>query len=871
MNGVISSLRTHFRRMRLAYAVLALSLVPAAVVYFRVRATVTNRERNQFERLAKQKETAIAQRVTRYQDELLGLRGLFAAGGVTPGQWRRYVESLQIQSGHAGLRAIGYLKRVNPGEEDAFAKSAADGQDLTIHPAGERIVYFPALYFSPAETNTASEFGLDHYANPVLRPPMDEAQDSGAATATGRVELADPVDVGKSRPMVIIYVPVYRSGPLLPEIPRRREALQGFLFAEFDSEKLLGGAFADEKRPFLDYQVYDGPAISANKLLSSGDGLGHATEAAFSQFEQTTNVAVLNRTWTIHFTTLPAFEGESQRNLPLVALVIWLTLGLLLFGITRAEVVARSRAEEMAGVLRKSEAALAIEKERLAVTLYSIADGVITTDTTGAVLSMNKVAERLTGWPQVESLGKPLPELFKTYQTGDRGPCPSPVEAALATGEIDSRELPVSLIARNGAERVVVHSAAPIRGRDGAIIGAVLVFRDVTARQKSEAEMLKESKLESVGLLAGGIAHDFNNILQGILGNLSLARMNAHSVEKMLERLAALEKSAMRAKDLTQQLVMFARGGAPIRRQMQANNVIKDAALFVLHGTSAHCEFSLPADIWPVEIDEGQFRQVINNIVLNAVQSMPEGGRIEVRAENVEFSAGVLPPMKAGKYVKISIRDSGSGIRPEHLPRIFDPYFSTRSHSRGLGLASVHSVVRKHDGQITVESHLGRGTVFQIYLPASIKQLETPLSELQQKKLFAHGRVLVMDDEVMILELATQMLKAMGYEVEVAADGAAALERYMAAKSAGSPFNLVIMDLTVPTGMGGKEMMRRLREMDPQVRAIVSSGYSLDPVMANFREYGFSGVIPKPYTMEELRAVLAEVLARESDAAATKG
>jgi len=180
-------------------------------------------------------------------------------------------------------------------------------------------------------------------------------------------------------------------------------------------------------------------------------------------------------------------------------------------------------------------------------------------------------------------------------------------------------------------------------------------------------------------------------------------------------------------------------------------------------------------------------------------------------------------------------------------------------------------VVRKHDGQINVESQLGRGTVFQIYLPASIKQLETPLSELQQKKLFAHGRVLVMDDEVMILELATQMLKAMGYEVEVAADGAAALERYVAAKSAGNPFNLVIMDLTVPTGMGGKEMMRRLRELDPQVRAIVSSGYSLDPVMANFKEYGFSGVIPKPYTMEELRAILAEVLARESDAAVTKG
>jgi len=334
----------------------------------------------------------------------------------------------------------------------------------------------------------------------------------------------------------------------------------------------------------------------------------------------------------------------------------------------------------------------------------------------------------------------------------------------------------------------------------------------------------------------------------------------------MLERLAGVEKSAMRAKDLTQQLVMFARGGAPIRRQLQLTNTIKDATLFALHGTNVHCEFSLPTDIWPVEVDEGQFRQVINNIVINAVQAMPEGGKIEVRSENVEFTAGFLPPLKAGRYVKISIRDYGTGIRAEHVPRIFDPYFTTRGNSRGLGLASAYSVVRKHEGQISVDTQAGRGSTFQIYLPASLKTVVAPAPDADQKRFFGQGRILVMDDEADILMLAGEMLKSMGYEVEVAKEGGEALERYMAVKGTDNAFTAVITDLTVPEGMGGKECIRRLRELDPKVKAIVSSGYSLDPVMANFREYGFSGVIPKPYVIEELSRVLEEVVGNKSPA-----
>jgi CheY-like chemotaxis protein len=336
--------------------------------------------------------------------------------------------------------------------------------------------------------------------------------------------------------------------------------------------------------------------------------------------------------------------------------------------------------------------------------------------------------------------------------------------------------------------------------------------------------------------------------------------MNAHSTEKMLERLAGVEKSAMRAKDLTQQLVMFARGGAPIRKQLQLSNMVKDATLFALHGSNVHCEFSLPSDVWPVEVDEGQFRQVLNNVVINAMQAMPEGGKIELRVENVEFTGGFLPPLSAGKYVKISIRDYGTGIRPEHLPRIFDPYFTTRGGARGLGLASAYSVIRKHEGQISVDTLVGRGTTFQIYLPASAKAIQVAPVGAEQKQFFGQGRILIMDDEADILMLAGEMLKSMGYEVETAKEGGEAVEHYMRVKGTDRAFNAVITDLTVPEGMGGKECVRRLKEFDPQVKAIVSSGYSYDPVMANFRQFGFSGVIPKPYVMEELARVLEEVV-----------
>jgi len=504
----------------------------------------------------------------------------------------------------------------------------------------------------------------------------------------------------------------------------------------------------------------------------------------------------------------------------------------------------------MSTKIRKTLETLSEEKERLAVTLRSIGDGVITTDIEGRIVSINRAAESLTGWTLEEAAGNPLDQVFHIINEQSRERCENPVDKVIQTGKIVELANHTALISRDGTERIISDSGAPILDPKSKTIGVVLVFRDVTEKEKIRKEVSKVQKLESLGILAGGIAHDFNNLLTAILGNISIAKILAQPGDQISEKLTAAEKASVRAKDLTQQLLTFSKGGAPVKKATSIGDLIKDSVSFVLSGSNVGCKFDIADDLWPVEVDEGQISQVISNLVINAQQAMPEGGIITVSCKNISLGENMAVKLKKGEYLQFVIRDQGIGIQKEYLDKIFDPFFTTKEQGRGLGLATVFSIIKNHEGYITAESEAGAGTTFSVYLPALESQLIS--KRVDNIPIQGKGKVLVMDDEEMVRNVAGEMLKMLGYHVEFSSNGVEAIAFHKKAKESAEPFDVVIMDLTIPGEMGGKEAMSKLLEIDPGVKAVVSSGFSTDPIMADFKKYGFSGVITKPYRIQEM-------------------
>jgi two-component system, cell cycle sensor histidine kinase and response regulator CckA len=635
-------------------------------------------------------------------------------------------------------------------------------------------------------------------------------------------------------------------------------------------------------------------------------------------------------------------------------------------------------------------ALLAAEREQRAAnelfrtTLYSIGDAVITSDRAGAVLHLNAVAEKLCGWIEADARGRPVSDVMRLLNEDTREIPQNPVARVLREGVVVGLANHTLLVARDGTERPIVDSAAPIKGPNGEVIGSVIVFRDQSAERAANRELgrlsarhqailaalpdivmevddrkvytwanpaglaffgddvlgheaahyfvgeqdtyarvrplfegdgstfyveswqrrrdgekrllawwcrsLKDpqgkvmgalstgrditeqrqqehraqntQKLESLATLAGGIAHDFNNILSAFFGYASLAgdHLESGEVRAAARCLDEATRGLGRARDLTRQLLTFARGGEPVRAVVDVGALVHQAARFALAGANLRLDLVVEPGLWSCEIDAGQIGQVIDNLVINARQAMPDGGVLAVHAANVKLEPGTPAPAGPGCYVRVRVEDRGRGIPPEHLNRIFDPFFTTKQSGTGLGLTTAYSIVSRHRGWLAVQSEVGRGTIFDVYLPAApAGAVASPAAGRVPARLQGKA-VLVMDDDEAVSETLAALLRRLGANVTITSNGAAALDRFQQARADGRPLDAVVLDLTIPGESGGKDVLARMLAIDPQVRAVATSGYAEDPVMAEPERFGFRATLPKPHTTDELAAALARAL-----------
>ncbi|HRZ28642.1 MAG TPA: ATP-binding protein [Spirochaetota bacterium] len=509
--------------------------------------------------------------------------------------------------------------------------------------------------------------------------------------------------------------------------------------------------------------------------------------------------------------------------------------------------------------LMQSQMDLKDSEERYRNIIQSIEEGYFETDLKGGFTFVNSSLEKISGYSNEELICM----RHTDYTTGEWTKRIYAIFNELYTNGKPAEVVDYEILTKGGIKKIIEMSASLIKDPGGRTTGFRGIVRDVTRKKKEEDEREKIKRIESIGLLAGGIAHDFNNILTSITGNISLAKTETKRGSGTYDLLDAAEKASLRARDLTQQLLTFSKGGAPIKKLTSIADLLIDTATFVLRGSKVGARFFIDSELRSVEIDSGQISQVIHNLIINASQAMPDGGTVTITADNATISDDTQVLLPAGDYVVVSIQDQGSGIPKSILNMIFDPYFTTKEDGTGLGLTISYSIVKKHGGHIAVDSSAGEGACFRVYLPASdktpVRNEENPFPDKKTSNGIKR-RVLVMEDDDMVAEITIIMLKRIGFMVDRVTNGMDAIDMYKMKFSGGDPYDLVIMDLTIPGGMGGKEAIAELREFDPRIKAVVSSGYSNDPVMAGYNEYGFCGFIVKPYTINDLDQLIRGIL-----------
>jgi PAS domain S-box-containing protein len=507
-----------------------------------------------------------------------------------------------------------------------------------------------------------------------------------------------------------------------------------------------------------------------------------------------------------------------------------------------------------------TKAAIANQLQKI---IEFLPDGIFVVDHQRKVIAWNRALEMLTGVQEQDVIGAEIQkDIFKGLERLMfidnilNGFNQENESLVYQSGDVISKQ--VLLPSLNHRDNVLLDiKATPIRNEQGSIVNIIEIVRDITHQREMELEAIRLQKLESLGILAGGIAHDFNNILAAIIVNLQLAEMKLQKGQDILKNLKNTIETTRKASSLTKQLLTFAKGGAPIKKMVSLSKLVRETVNFALCGSNIKAVFQIPENLWMVDADEGQIIQVINNLIINAEQAMIGGGTINIIGENVTYDTD--SKYEPGRYVKLIIIDHGEGIPEEIIGKIFDPFFTTKTVGSGLGLSTSYSIIKKHDGYLELEASSETGSTFMVLLPiAKEKSVATGLSK--KINIAIKAKVLLLDDEDVIRTACGELLSLFGYQVVLAREGREAVELYQQAKEAGEPFMAIVMDLTIPGGMGGLETMSILRRIDPDIKAIISSGYTNDPVIADYKKYGFSGVVIKPYKVIDLLAELEKII-----------
>lgn len=791
---------------------------------------------------------------------------------VTRDEFHEY--SSQQLSKHPSIRALEWIPRVSAPERNAYELSARTQahqgfqfteMDVggTIVRAGERREYFPVYFVDPFKGNEAA-LGFDMASDPVWENALYRSRDSGEVIATAQIKL---VREQQKEEGFLVIIPVYRYHSPLETIADRRNNLRGYVSGVFEIKSIVEGALSYLQPRGIDLHIYDETDLLERKVVYSHisrmrgakSRMNAGVRNGYQKLSLAQSLDVANRKWVIVAEPIPAYFASAKdwhawglsSSIFFITFLITYYMGNIAGKNARIQNLVKELSDDV--IERKRvEGRLQEAHKRLLTVLDGIDSLVYVADMqTYELLFINKYGRDIRGDIQGSIC-------WKVLQSGQTAPCDFCSNKHLLDSDGQPKgpyiwEFQNTL---NGHWYYIIDRA--VRWIDGRVV-RLEIASDITERKTLEEERQRSHKLESVGILAGGIAHDFNNLLTAVMNNIYVAKRDTDSESRAHSRLEEAEKAIMRASRLTQQLLAFAKGGSPVTHSTSIAAVLQESAEFVLRGSNSRCELAISKNLWPVEVDEGQISQVFQNLIINADQSMPEGGIIRIGAENVVANQGTDLPLQEGKYVKIIIQDQGMGISEDNMDKIFDPYFTTKESGRGLGLAITFAIIRNHGGHISAESRVGCGTTFNIYLPASGEKTEKHEPD-EGAALVGTGKILIMDDDAMVRNSLGEMIATFGYKVTLVKDGQEAIEIYAKAMKSGEPFNAVILDLTVPGGMGGKEAIRKLCEIDPNIISIVSSGYSNDRVLANYKKYGFSDVIVKPYKPRQLKETLRKAL-----------